>query len=377
MSFKRRIASLHYAPGASLSPWLWPLLPLAWGYRLLVEFRLLAYRQGWLKRYVADVPVISVGNLTTGGTGKTPIVIEIARGLIRAGKTVVVLNRGYGAAEPVAYARALDPRHGDEAYLIQEQVPEAIVIVGRDRVQTVRKAIQDYRPDYVLLDDGFQYLRLHRDIDLLLIDGDTLLGNGHLLPVGPLREPQAQLRRADLVFITKTVTTEAMQSVESWVRAYGNQQRAAGVQVVPVGFQPVGVQGLNQKSPEPIDWLRGRDVIAFSGVARPERFEQDLEGLGARLIRHFRFEDHHVYTAEDIQAILGFRERCPDEPPALITTDKDLTKVRGLIPLAFQDAVCTLKMAPALDGQWFYHEFLTQMSGRIRAEGGHVQSSHR
>lgn len=370
MCFKERISSLHYQPGGVLSPWLWPLLPAEMGYALGVRLRLKAYAWGWLSTYRPEVPVISIGNLTTGGTGKTPLVMVVARGLIRAGKTVVILSRGYGAQEPLDYGRALDPRHGDEAYLMQAELPEAVVIVGRDRVSTLKQAVKDYRPDYVILDDGFQYVRLHRHINILLIDGARLLGNGHLLPVGPLREPVSELRRADLVFITKQVSPEAMQTVESWVQRYGKPS----AQVVPVGFQAAGLKRVSDGAMEEAEALRGRSALAVSGIADPARFEADLEAQGLVILRHARFGDHHVYTASDVQSLLVDWAALRDQHPVIVTTDKDLPKLRSFLPPEVLASVYTLKMAPALDGQWFYYEFLTQMGEPTRAGDGHVHS---
>jgi tetraacyldisaccharide 4'-kinase len=333
---------------------------------------------GWLKSYEPNVPVSSIGNLTTGGTGKTPIVVEIARGLIQAGKTVVVLSRGYGAAEPLAYGRALDPSHGDEAYMIQDQVPEAIVIVGRDRVDTLAHAVRDYRPDYVLLDDGFQYLRLKRIMNILLIDGARLLGNGHLLPVGPMREPLSQIARADLIFLTKTVSKEAMQTVEGWLQQYA-PKKLQSLQVMPVEFQPVGLRALSDfrllnKHPIPFNQFEGRPVIAFSAVAQSEQFERDLQAQGLTLLRHFAFADHHVYSERDVAKLVALYQAHKAEQPILVTTDKDLPKVRPMLPVTVHDAVYTLQMQPNLEGRWFYDEFLTQMPGLV-GKGTHVQSS--
>lgn len=376
MSFKNWIAGKHYQPGKMLSPWLWPLLPLELGYRLGVSLRLLAYQMNWLKVYHPDVPVISVGNLTTGGTGKTPIVLEIARGLIKAGKTVVILSRGYGAAEPVDYGRALDPSHGDEAYMMQEQLPEAIVIVGRDRVSTLKRALRDYRPDYVILDDGFQYLRLGRAINILLVDGANLAGNGHLLPVGPLREPLPEIRRADLIFLTKHISKTAMQTVEGWVKAYGKAK--AQTQVLPVEFQTVGLRPMADfqtisKHYAKFNQFQEYPVIAFSAVAQPEAFEKTLVSQGLSLVKHFRFADHHVYTQTEMLEILELYQEYQADRPILVTTDKDLPKVRALVPKAVQPYVYTLQMQPALDGRWFYDEFLTQMPGYVKA-GKHAHT---
>lgn len=380
MRLKLWMARQHYRAGKSLNPWLSLLLPCAFIYGWLVRARLMAYRYGLLKSYQAPVPVISVGNLSTGGTGKTPIVIAIAKGLIQSGKTVVILSRGYGAEKQVAYARALDPRYGDEPYLIQEQVPEAIVIVGRNRVENLRRALRDYRPDYVILDDGFQHLRLERSMNILLIDGGRLLGNGRLLPVGPVREPVSEIARADLIFLTKSISREAIETVEEWVHRFGPVPPKTSLQILPIPFQPMGLRPMSdfkslKSHNASLEEFIGRPVIAFSALAQSEQFEQDLNSLGLRVLKHFQYADHHIYSAANIAEIVAAFRLHHAENPILVTTDKDLTKVRRLIPEDVQPFVYTLQMVPALDGRWFYDEFLTQMPGHIRAGEGHVQSS--
>lgn len=373
MSFKNWIARKHYPPKGQLAITLWPLLPLAWLYGLGIQVRLWAYRFKWLKSHEPEVPVISIGNLTTGGTGKTPIVVELARGLIRAGKTVVILSRGYGALQPMDYGRAVNPNHGDEAYMIQEQVPEAVVIVGRDRVSTLQRAIHDYRPDYVLLDDGFQYLRLNRAMNILLIEGERLLGNGHLLPAGPMREPLAEIQRANLIFLTQTVSKEAMKTVEQWVTRYSNPltHQKLRAQILPVDFKMVGLRPmadfkLFSRAPLPFQQFLDRPVIAFSGIANPQAFEQGLQDQGFRLLKGLQFADHHAYTAQDVEHILALFHHYQAEKPILITTDKDLPKVRPWLTEAAQQETYTLQRAPSLDGRWFYDEFITQIPGFVQ-----------
>jgi tetraacyldisaccharide 4'-kinase len=381
MRLKNWIACKHYPPQGQLAIALWPLLPLSWLYGLGIQLRLLAYRFKWLKSYQPQVPVISIGNLTTGGTGKTPIVIELARGLIRAGKTVVILSRGYGATQPVDYSRAVNPNHGDEAYMVQEQVPEAVVIVGRDRVSTLQRAIRDYRPDYVLLDDGFQYLRLSRAMNILLIDGERLLGNGRLLPAGPLREPLAEIQRADIIFLTQTVTQDAMKTVEQWVNQYGHppQNQKLPAQILPVEFKMVGLRPMADfkvfsRRPLPFQQFLDRPVIAFSGIANPEAFEQGLQTQGFRLLETLRFADHHAYTSLDVEHIMALFHRYQAENPILVTTDKDLPKVRLWLTEAAQQETYTLQRLPSLDGRWFYDEFITQIPGFVQA-GKHAHCS--
>ncbi|WP_373532157.1 tetraacyldisaccharide 4'-kinase [Vampirovibrio sp.] len=382
MSFKLWMTRQHYQPGKIPSPWLWPLLPFSLFYELAVRIRLTAYQYGLLKSYQAPVPVISIGNLTTGGTGKTPIVIAIAKGLVQSGKTVVILSRGYGAEEKIAYSRALDPRYGDEAYLIQEQVPEAIVIVGKNRVQNLRRALHDYRPDYVILDDGYQHVQLERDMNILLIDGQRLLGNGFPLPVGPIREPLREIARANLIFVTKAVSQTSMETVENWVRQYGPIPPKAPIQIMPIPFQPVGLRPMAdfkslQSHNTSLTKFINRPTIAFSALAQSGQFEKDLRALGLKVLKHFQFEDHHVYTSANVDDILAYLAQQQPQNPILVTTDKDLTKLRRLLPESVQDRVYTLQMVPMLDGRWFYDEFITQIHGHIYSGAGHVQSSNR
>lgn len=379
-ALKLWIARQHYRPGRLPHPCLWPLLPASWVYGLVTKLRLLGYQYGLLKSYMAPVPVISIGNLTTGGTGKTPLVITIAKGLIQAGKTVVILSRGYGAAETVSYARALDPKYGDEPYMIQEQVPEAIVIVGKNRIDNLKKALHDYRPDFVILDDGYQHIRLERTLNILLIDGHRMLGNGHLLPVGPVREPLSEISRADLIFVTKSVSQNSLDTVAEWMRQYGPIPPKAPVQILPIPFQPAGLRPMSDFTSltshnQSLKEFQGRAVIAFSALAQSAQFEKDLSTLGLKVLRHFQYEDHHVYTPADIAAIMKAFQKAQTDNPVLVTTDKDLTKVRRLLPEASHSSVYTLQMLPTLDGRWFYDEFLTQMPGSNRAGEGHVQSS--
>jgi tetraacyldisaccharide 4'-kinase len=380
-ALKTRIAEWHYPPPLArgekprmeqrLLSW---LAPLSWIYGWVVDLRSSAYRNGWLEALAAPIPVISVGNLTTGGTGKTPIVIALAAGLVKAGKRVVVLSRGYGASLPVQGIRAGDPRHGDEACLIQEQVPEVIVLVGRRREEVLQAAMAEYQPDYVILDDGFQYLRLKRSTNILLFDGQSLIGNGRLLPLGPLRESLKALRRADVIFVTRSMTREALDTVERWVRTH---HPLGSLPIMAVPFEHAGLKTVSgSMSPVgslvQVSQLSGRSIVAFSGLARPDNFERDLHHLDLPLLAHRRFADHHVYSANDLHEIKQLIEQntqpgCP--PPILVTTDKDWPKVReafeALLPAP---EIYTLQTIPLLDGYWFYEEFLTRSPNRSKPE---------
>ncbi len=418
MRLKEWLTALHYPtrsddrtqPGKASPFWISALSPFALVYEQIVQSRLRVYQNGKLTAYEPTVPVISVGNLTTGGTGKTPIVIALAQGLIQAGKKVVVLSRGYGAKKPQAYARATHPDWGDEAAFIQAEVPEAIVIVGRDRVIALQKAVAEHAPDFVILDDGFQYLKMARHLNLLLIDGDALVGNGHLLPAGPLREPISALKRADAIFITKRITQETLETVQNWVHLYHEKKH---LPILPVPFRPVSLKRASDGKLLPLDYLERAPVLAISGIAQPAAFEESLTFLNIQCFAKRRYSDHHNYTPKDVESLIAWRKRltgsvlmpttkveqplltqihlpgeasantsnsttliqpieiispAPPEKPVFVTTDKDLVKLKTLFPVDLLNDVYSLQTLPAFDGRWFFDEFMTPFNQPVKSD---------
>jgi tetraacyldisaccharide 4'-kinase len=195
-----------------------------------------------------------------------------------------------------------------------------------------------------------------------------------------MREPLSEIARADLIFVTKAIQADHMTMIDGWVRRYGPIPPKSPIQLVPVPFQPVGLRPMSdfkslQSHNASFDGFVNRAVIAFSALAQSGQFEQDLKQLGLQVLQHFQYEDHHVYTEGDLAVILEAFAKVAGQNPVLVTTDKDLTKVRRLLPEAIQDKVYTLQMLPVLDGRWFYDEFLTQIPGHVRAKEGHVPSS--
>jgi hypothetical protein len=220
------------------------LTPLAWAYGLIVAIRNGLYQREILPKTRCGVPVVSIGNITTGGTGKTPMTLAIAKQLLAQGQKVVILSRGYGAKMPQAYARATSPDFGDEAFFLQQTLPEAVVIVGKNRAENALKAMKDYNPTVIVLDDGFQYQALHRDVDVVLVDAQRVVGNGQLLPLGALREPLSVLAtRATHVCFTRF---EATQCVEELITAL---KLPSALPVSTVGLQAVGWQSLISEVP--------------------------------------------------------------------------------------------------------------------------------
>lgn len=334
----------HTLPFSLLEPLCrWLLLPFSGGYAVLVAGRRLLYQLNFLRTVHAPVPVVSVGNLTTGGTGKTPVVISIVQALQAQGKKVVVLSRGYGAKIPLSYGRAGNPANGDEAALIQKAVPEAVVIVGRNRAHNGLRAVTEYKPDVIVMDDGFQYWGLQRDLDIVLVDGQKLLGNGCLLPAGPLRESMRAFKRAHVVMLTKIQSSAAIEIVENWVKP---------LPVLPISFQTTGLFTPSGEALSNTDLQHAR-IVALCAIAHPDQFLASLRAFGLGVDDVKAFADHERYSAERVEALLAEASNT-----VFVTTEKDWIKLQKIWPDAHLDRIRILKVAPYFDTQWFYEKYL-------------------
>jgi tetraacyldisaccharide 4'-kinase len=331
---------LHFASRAlykPVAPWAWPLLPLEWGYGWVMRSRAAMYRWGWLPTVRLPVPVISVGNLTMGGTGKTPIVEALTQALLERGLKVVILSHGYRARKPQTYARATHPDYGDEAAELQQKLPQAMVIVGRKRSQTGVLAVAEYQPDVVLLDDGYQHLRLARDVNLLLVDGNRGLGNGRCVPIGPLREP-IQCRQVSAVWVTKSKNPNIQCDLIKGDKAF------AHVPYETIPFEPIHFQG--QHGPVPLQALSGQTAVCVSGVDAPDFFETLLTELGVELRHRVQYPDHFNYQPDDVAQLLTLWSH--SQAKVLITTEKDWVKLQHLLPAGVQDQVYRLSLKPRI-----------------------------
>jgi tetraacyldisaccharide 4'-kinase len=305
--------------------WARPLLPFAeWGYRSAIRTRRLAFQLRLRRSTRLPVPVLCVGNLTVGGTGKTPAVIAICRRLTEWGHRPAVVSRGHGgekADDEVLGVQAAESdwmRVGDEPLLIARSLPDVPVFVGADRVEAARRALEEAKPDVIVLDDGFQHWRLARDLDIVLLDGEDPFGNGHLLPRGPLREPLAALQRAGVVVLTKVnLASEA----GVWAQRLANRLHAPVVQAI---HRPVRIWDLNQDQARELADLRGKRVVGVSGIARNETFQALLRSLGARVEAALEFSDHQIYGTAQWETI---RHVVRESAAAvLVTTAKDAVK---------------------------------------------------
>jgi tetraacyldisaccharide 4'-kinase len=282
-------------------------------YGLAVRGRNWLFDRGWKQSARAEVPVVSVGNLTVGGTGKTPCVEYVARFYRERGLRVAILSRGYGSTG----------RQNDEALVLEENLPDVPHLQGPDRVELARTAVEELDSELLILDDGFQHRRLARALDLALIDATLPWGYGHLLPRGLLREPKSSLRRAAVVLLTRCdqVTAEEVRSLRQEVGRWAPQALIAEAVHEPAAWQS------SEGKEMPLDSLAGRNVAGFCGIGNPEAFRQTLTRLGLNVAAWRVFPDHHAYTRDDIEDLRRWA-RAQAEETALVTTQKDLVKIR-------------------------------------------------
>ena len=291
----------------------------------LMRLRAAAYGAGLLRSHRLPRPVVSVGNITVGGTGKTPMTAWLARYLMSRGKRVAVLSRGYGGRLEGTVAIVSDGEQllltpdeaGDEPCLLADLVPGLMVVIGSDRYQAGCLAMERLNPDIFILDDGFQHLRMQRDLNILLLDSRQPFAGGRVLPAGLLREPVSAIGRADLVLFT---------------RCSGNTPTGVNLPAtLPVCHARHRLSGFTALSGGPVrrfEELSGKRGLAFAGIADPAGFFDELEREGTQLAATLAFPDHTVYGDEECVALARLRKSARAD--YLITTAKDAVKLKGL-----------------------------------------------
>jgi tetraacyldisaccharide 4'-kinase len=326
---------------------------LSFIYERIVQLRLYLYRQRILRERTIGCLVISIGNLTVGGTGKTPIVEKFARALQTGGRRVAILSRGYKSVR--SHKRSLldrllnqnvDPPRvvsdgksllldslnaGDEPYMLAHNLKDVIVLVGKDRVRSGLFAIDKWKADTLLLDDGLQYLHLKHRLDIVLIDRQAPFGNEFLLPRGTLREPPRNLRRASYVFITKS-TGEPNDGLIERIRSYNRT-----AEIIECAHKPLYLQDIFSGEQFSLARLRDTYIGSLSGIAAPDSFEDGLRKLGARIELAKRYIDHHRYNEAELQSFIN---RCVRRDlEMIVTTEKDAVRMPRLgktdVPIYF------------------------------------------
>ncbi|HEX3627020.1 MAG TPA: tetraacyldisaccharide 4'-kinase [Verrucomicrobiae bacterium] len=318
------------------------LFALSKAFHVVINIRRWLYNYRILRDKTLGVQVIAIGNLTAGGTGKTPVVEKFARELRDAGRNVAILSRGYRSKPKPFHNWLFDkvflredqtpPRvvsdgksllldsemAGDEPYMLASNLKDVVVLVDKDRVKSGRYAIEKYGCDTLLLDDGFQYWRLRgRRHDVVLIDRQQPFGNEHLMPRGLLREPPSHLSRAQTIFITKSdgKTAELRDRIARF-----NSDAA----VIECVHHPLYLEDIFTGERKELDFLLGKKAASLSGIAEPESFERSLVSLGVELVYSKRFADHHRFTQQEVLNVINRGKK--RQAAVIITTQKDAVR---------------------------------------------------
>jgi len=310
------------------------LAPFSIAYSAIARTRLALYHAGALTAHRIGAPVISVGNITVGGTGKTPLVEWLARRLAGEGQRVCILTRGYARADQRQRVVVSDGERvlagavegGDEPRLLAEMLqglPVAI-ISDRDRVAAARWALENFHSEVFILDDGFQHLRMARDLDIVTIDAADPWGSGRLLPVGRLREPLRQLARADLIVITRAEQASNVDALRAQIESLSGGRPVLAARTKTRAIRPLLSSTPNRSAQELIEQPAG----AFCAIGNPQAFFAHLRRDGHTLRYTRAFPDHHTYTQSDIDALA--RQALQENAHLLLTTAKDAVKLRSL-----------------------------------------------
>ena len=317
-------------------------------YRMVVQFRIWLYDKRVIRNQALGCLVVSIGNLSCGGTGKTPVVEVFARSLSAKGRKVAILSRGYRRKKRSFWEKLchafhsgemelppqvvsdgenllMDSEHaGDEPFMLASNLQDVAVIVDKDRVKSGIHAIDEFQTDIIILDDGFQYLKLKPHINIVLVDSTDPFGNGHVLPRGILREPIKNIRRADYIFLTKSDGSNKLRHLKRFIRRHTRR-----AEIIECCHRPQYLVKLfTDREREELSFLNGRKVAALSAIARPESFENFLEQLGAKLVTKDHFADHHRYSRQEIIDFVNAAKAAGAE--MVVTTEKDAVRIPHL-----------------------------------------------
>ncbi len=283
----------------------------SWPYGLAMRARNALFDRGWKRIVRAPVPVVSVGNLTLGGTGKTPCVESVAARLRDRGLRPAILSRGYGA----------EHHRNDEAMVLEENLPDVPHLQGADRAALALAAVEELDADALVLDDGFQHRRLARDLDLVLLDATAPLAREAIFPRGTLREPIGGLKRAHALILTRCDLAPDVEEQAAWLAKRFPDKPV--MRAIHAPTELVGAGGIG----EPLDGLAGAPVAAFCGLGNPDAFHATLAKLGATVLDFRVFPDHHAYTREDVADLNRWAASLPADA-IVVATQKDWVKLR-------------------------------------------------
>jgi len=308
---------------------MWAAIP----YGVVVRLRTFLYDWGWFDQRRLPVLVLSVGNLTLGGTGKTPVVIVLADWLLAQGKRVAILSRGYRRTSTTQYLLVSNGEHllvgpqeaGDEPFLIAQRCPRAIVAVGADRYELGDWVLDRFPIDCLVLDDGFQHRGLYRDVNLLLVDATDAAGLAALVPAGRLREPLQAAARATAIIVTRAdVQTQVNEVCRRLQATLGSMPDP--IQTV---FRPEILVSVMTGVSKPISWSKGKTALLCSGVGHAGSFRALVERIGIRILDEVAYVDHHAYTSQDVERL---RARAAElKAELVVTTEKDVCKLATLL----------------------------------------------
>ena len=319
-----------FNPGTQVRWWLlWVAIP----YGFVMQLRTRCYERGWLAQRKLPVPVISVGNLTLGGTGKTPVVILLTEWLLAQGRRVAILSRGYCRTSQEPFLLVSDGARllagpleaGDEPFLMAQRCPKAIVAVGADRYELGKWVLDRFSIDCLVLDDGFQHLGLSRDENLLLIDATDTEGLQAVVPAGRLREPLKAAARATAILVTRADDSANVDRVLTQLRRMGRPLP----DVAQVTFRPESVISVPTQEWRASDWCARKTAILCSGVAHAESFRSVAETLGLRILDEIVYPDHHRYSAAEVDQLRAKVRATQAE--LVVTTEKDAGKLVALL----------------------------------------------
>ena len=326
-------------------------------YRRAVQFRLWMYDNRIIRNRAIGCLVVSIGNVTCGGTGKTPVVEVFARTLSQKGRRVAILSRGYRSRDRSIFTKLrkkfsskkmevpprvvsdgknllLDSvRAGDEPFMLASNLKNVVVLVDKDRVKSGLYAIEEFGTDTLILDDGFQYLNLKAHINILLVDSTAPFDNHHVLPRGLLREPIKNIRRADYIFLTKSDGSPRLRHLKAFLR---RQNHLA--EIIECCHKPQYLEDVFQRGSRlPLEYLKGKKVASISAIANPASFNAFLSELGGIIVEEVHFADHHRYRQQEMIDFINKAKAAGAD--MIMTTEKDAVRMPRLdrrdIPILF------------------------------------------